>query len=192
MYRSKQELQSLREGARAAATMVKVLESAPNFRLMSTKGEIELSKVLSGGGETGRWVVLFFYSGDFTSVCGTEVPEFARRQGDFEALNAQVLGVSADSMYSHEAWTGSMEPKIGYPLLSDFKKEVCRAYDILDDKTGEPLRGTFIIDPRGRVRFKMMIDPDLGQNTSEVLRVLQALQTGKPCPVNWKPGQPTL
>jgi peroxiredoxin (alkyl hydroperoxide reductase subunit C) len=174
------------------ATMVKVLDAAPNFRLMSTKGEIELSAVLSGGGSGGKWVVLFFYSGDFTSVCSTEVPEFARRQGDFAALNAVVLGLSADSIYSHEAWIAKMEPKIGYPLLSDFRKEVCRAYDFLDERSGEPLRGTFIIDPKGRVRFKMMIDPDLGQNIPEVLRVLEALQTGKPCPVNWKPGQPTL
>ena len=171
--------------------MVKVLETAPNFKLKSTKGEIELSKIVSGDG-SGRWVILFFYSGDFTSVCSTEVPEFARRLAEFRRLNAEVLGVSADSMYSHEAWLKELQPKIEYPLLSDFKKEVCRAYDILDDNTGEPLRGTFIIDPKGRIRFKMVIDPDLGQNVAEILRVLEALQTGKACPVNWMPGQATL
>ena len=171
--------------------MVKVLDPAPNFKLMSTKGEIELSKIRSTE-DNGKWITLFFYSGDFTSVCSTEVPEFAKRYAEFKRLNAEVLGVSADSVYSHEAWTKQMQPKVEYPLLSDFKKEVCRLYDILDEKTGEPLRGTFIIDPKGRVRFKMMIDPDLGQNVSEVLRVLAALQTGKPCPVNWMPGQATL
>ncbi len=173
--------------------MVNVLDLAPNFKLMSTKGEIELSKILSSdGSDGGKWIVLFFYSGDFTSVCGTEVPEFARRRADFERLNAEVLGVSADSIYSHEAWISKMEPRVEYPLISDFKKEVCRAYDILDEKSGEPLRGTFIIDPKGRVRFKMIIDPDLGQSLTEILRVLEALQTGKPCPVNWMPGQATL
>ncbi len=175
--------------------MVKVLDSAPNFKLMSTRGEVELWKLLSNEGshsDGGRWIVLFFYSGDFTSVCSTEVPEFERRYADFKRLNAEVLGVSADSIYSHEAWISKMEPRIEYPLLSDFRKEVCRAYDILDEKSGEPLRGTFIIDPKGRVRFKMMIDPELGQNVNEVLRVLEALQTGKPCPVNWVPGQATL
>jgi len=173
--------------------MVRVLDPAPNFKLMSTRGEIELSKKLSSeGSQGGKWVVLFFYSGDFTSVCTTEVPEFARRLTDFQRLNAEVLGISADSIYSHEAWIRQLQPKVEYPLLSDFKKEVCKAYDILDDKSGEPLRGTFIIDPRGRVRFQMMIDPDLGQNVSEILRVLEALQTGKPCPVNWMPGQVTL
>jgi peroxiredoxin (alkyl hydroperoxide reductase subunit C) len=171
--------------------LVKVLEPAPNFKLKSTKGEIELSKIISGDG-SGRWVILFFYSGDFTSVCSTEVPEFAKRLADFRRLNAEVLGVSADSMYSHEAWLKELQPRIEYPLLSDFKKEVCRAYDILDDNTGEPLRGTFIIDPKGRIRFKMVIDPDLGQNVAEILRVLAALQTGKACPVNWMPGQATL
>ena len=172
--------------------MVRVLDPAPNFKLMSTRGEIELSKKLSSGGSQGKWIVLFFYSGDFTSVCTTEVPEFARRLTDFQRLNAEVLGISADSIYSHEAWIRQLQPKVEYPLLSDFKKEVCKAYDILDDKSGEPLRGTFIIDPRGRVRFQMMIDPDLGQSVDEVLRVLQALQTGKACPVNWTPGQATL
>ena len=175
--------------------MVKVLDLAPNFKLMSTKGEIELSKILSSEGsrsDGAKWIVLFFYSGDFTSVCSTEVPEFARRYADFKQLNAEVLGVSADSIYSHEAWISKMKPGVEYPLLSDFKKEVCRAYDILDEKSGEPLRGTFIVDPNGRVRFKMMIDPELGQNVAEILRVLEALQTGKPCPVNWMPGQATL
>ena len=173
--------------------MVRVLDPAPNFRLMSTKGEIELSKWLSSeGSEGGKWIVLFFYSGDFTSVCSTEVPEFARRYGDFQRLNAEVFGVSADSIYSHEAWMRQLQVKVEYPLLSDFKKEVCRAYGILDEVSGEPLRGTFIIDPKGRVRFQMMIDPDLGQNVAEILRVLEALQTGKPCPVNWMPGQVTL
>ena len=173
--------------------MVRVLDPAPNFKLMSTRGEIELSKQLSSeGAEGGKWIVLFFYSGDFTSVCSTEVPEFARRHTDFQRLNAEVFGVSADSIYSHEAWIRQLKPKVEYPLLSDFKKEVCRAYDILDDKSGEPLRGTFIIDPKGRVRFQMMIDPDLGQNVAEILRVLEALQTGKACPVNWMPGEVTL
>jgi peroxiredoxin (alkyl hydroperoxide reductase subunit C) len=173
--------------------MVRVLDPAPNFKLMSTKGEIELSKkLISEGSENGKWIVLFFYSGDFTSVCSTEVPEFARRHVDFQRLNAEVFGVSADSIYSHEAWIKQLQPKVEYPLLSDFKKEVCRAYDILDEKSGEPLRGTFIIDPKGRVRFQMMIDPDLGQNVAEILRVLEALQTDKPCPVNWMPGQVTL
>jgi peroxiredoxin (alkyl hydroperoxide reductase subunit C) len=171
--------------------MVKVLDPAPDFKLMSTQGEIELSKRLASGGE-GKWIVLFFYSGDFTSVCSTEVPEFAKRHSDFKRLNAEVLGVSADSIYSHQAWISQLQPKVEYPLLSDFKKEVCQAYGILDAKSGEPLRGTFIIDPKGRIRFQMMIDPELGQNVAEVLRVLEALQTGKSCPVNWMPGQATL
>ncbi|MDA4118200.1 MAG: peroxiredoxin [Thaumarchaeota archaeon] len=176
--------------------MVKVLDTAPDFKAMSTKGEVELSKVLSDRGlpsdAGGRWVVLFFYSGDFTSVCSTEVPEFARRYEEFRGLNAEVLGVSADSIYSHRAWISGMERSVEYPLISDFKKDLCRAYDILDEKSGEPLRGTFIIDPKGSVRFTMMIDPDLGQNVEEVLRVLKALKTGKECPVNWMPGQDTL
>ena len=175
--------------------MVKVFDAAPSFKLISTKGEIDLSKVLSGEVSSGgheRWVVMFFYSGDFTSVCSTEVPEFAKRYTDFRRLNAEVLGVSADSIYSHEAWISGMKPPVEYPLVSDFKKEVCRAYDILDERSGEPLRGTFIIDPKGRIRFKTMVDPELGQNVNEVLRVLEALQTGKSCPVNWMPGQPTL
>ena len=92
--------------------MVRVLDPAPNFKLMSTKGEIELSKKLASevSGD-GKWIVLFFYSGDFTSVCSTEVPEFARRYADFKRLNAEVFGVSADSIYSHEAWINQLQPR---------------------------------------------------------------------------------
>lgn len=173
--------------------MVKVLETAPNFKLDSTRGEIELNSILDGtrDGEK-KWLVMFFYSGDFTSVCSTETPEFARQYQKFKELNTEVVGVSADSIYSHKAWIAQMKPEVQFPLASDFKKDVCRMYDILDERTGEPLRGTFIISPDHRIRFKMMIDPDLGQNVDEVLRVLQALQTGKSCPANWVPGKATL
>jgi peroxiredoxin 2/4 len=174
--------------------MVKVLEVAPNFKLPSTQGDIELNSIINGsryGGEK-KWLVMFFYSGDFTSVCTTEAPEFARQYAKFKELNAEVIGISADSVYSHNAWIAQLKPHVSFPLLSDFKKEVCRMYDILDENTGEPLRGTFIISPDGKIRFKMMIDPDLGQNVNEVMRVLQALQTGKSCPANWVPGNPTL
>lgn len=173
--------------------MVKVLDIAPNFKLDSTQGEIDLYSILDGVSDgKQKWSVLFFYSGDFTSVCTTEAPEFARQYQKFKELNTEVLGVSADSIYSHRAWIAQMKPEVKFPLLSDFKKEVCRMYDILDEKTGEPLRGSFIIGPDRRIRFKMMIDPELGQNVGEVLRVLQALQTGKSCPANWMPGNATL
>src|ERR1700746_759070 len=110
-------LQSLREMDSEPQGMVKVLEPAPNFRLMSTKGEIELAKLFDGedSGQGGKWVILFFYSGDFTSVCSTEVPEFSRKQSQFENLNAEVLGVSADSMDSHKVWISTMDQKIDYP-----------------------------------------------------------------------------
>jgi len=103
--------------------LVKVWDMAPNFKLDSTRGEIELVKLLDGtNGNGSKWVIMFFYSGDFTSVCSTEAPEFARKYSNFQELNAEVLGVSADSVYSHRAWIANMKPEVQFPLLSDFKK----------------------------------------------------------------------
>ena len=91
--------------------MVKVRDIAPNFKLLSTKGEVELSKLSSEGVADGKWIVLFFYSGDFTSVCSTEVPAFAEVCG-LQTAEVEVFGVRADSIYSDEAWISHCSPRL--------------------------------------------------------------------------------
>ncbi len=140
---------------------------------------------------SGKWVVLFFYPGDFTFVCPTEVTEFSERCDDFADLNAQVLGVSVDSVYAHQAWLKELG-ELKYPLLSDITKEISRSYGVLIESKGVSLRGAFIIDPEGIVRYQVIHDMNIGRSVDEVLRVLKALQTGELCPVEWRPGKPTL
>jgi len=144
------------------------------------------------GDYAGTWVVLFFYPLDFTFVCPTEIRGFAGRLKEFEDLGAQVIGASVDSKYSHLAWAERDFGKLGFPLLSDIKREATEAYGVLLPDEGIALRGTFIIDPEGVLRYAVVHDNSIGRNTDETLRVLQALQTGELCPIDWKPGEETL
>ena len=139
----------------------------------------------------GKWVVLFFYPLDFTFICPTEITEFSKRNGEFKALNAQVLGISVDSVFSHKAWLKELG-NLNYPLLSDITKEVSRKYGVLLEERGIALRGTFIIDPEGKLRYQLVHDLGIGRSVEEIIRVLNALQTGELCPVEWKPGKKTL
>jgi peroxiredoxin 2/4 len=170
--------------------MVQVGQPAPGFSLDGVlDGEFVEVKL---DDHTGKWVVLFFYPLDFTFVCPTEIRGFSARLKEFEELGAQVIGCSVDSKYSHLAWAERDFGKLGFPLLSDIKREATEAYGVLLPDEGIALRGTFIIDPEGVLRYAVVHDNSIGRNTDETLRVLQALQTGELCPVDWKPGEATL
>lgn len=139
----------------------------------------------------GKWVVLFFWPLDFTFVCPTEVTAFSRRINEFKELGAEVLGASTDSKYTHLAWKEKIG-EINYPMISDITKEISSQYGVLLDAEGISLRGLFIIDPDGKLRYEVVHDLSIGRNVDEVLRVIKALQTGELCPVNWKEGMETL
>jgi alkyl hydroperoxide reductase subunit AhpC len=168
---------------------INIGQNAPEFTLQGVVGtnfkEIHLHDY------KGKWVVLFFYPLDFTFICPTEITEFSKRDSEFKALNAQVLGVSVDSIHSHRAWLKELG-NLNYPLLSDITKEISRKYGVLLEDKGITLRGTFIIDPEGKVRYQLVHDLGIGRSVEEILRVLNALQTGELCPVEWKPGKKTL
>lgn len=137
----------------------------------------------------GKWVVLFFYPGDFTFVCPTEIKGFNKSLAEFKAINAEVLAVSVDSKYSHLAWikSGALD-NLDFPLLSDFSKLTARAYGVLDETAGSARRGLYIIDPKGIIQHILIQNDKVGRSTDETLRVLKALQTEELCPINWKPG----
>jgi len=148
----------------------------------------------------GKWVVLFFYPLDFTFVCPTEITAFEDHLEAFRRLNAEVIGVSTDSKFSHLAWvkTPRSEGGLGtlhYPLVADFTKKIASDYGVLLDG-GMALRGLFIINPEGKVAYQTVHDLNIGRNTREVLRVLQALQYstehGEVCPADWEPGKDTM
>lgn len=140
----------------------------------------------------GKWVVLFFYPLDFTFVCPTEIEAFAKKENDFKKLNAAVIGASTDSQHSHKAWFQRDLQQVKYPIVADTTHLWSRSFNILKEDEGIAYRGTFIIDPEGVLRYSVVSDLNVGRSVDETLRVLQALQTGGLCPIEWKPGQATL
>ncbi len=170
--------------------MIKVGHPAPDFKLEGYfNGKF---KEYSLKEFKDKWLVVFFYPLDFTFVCPTEIRQFSDKYNDFKKLGAEVVGVSVDSKYSHKAWVEGDLGKINFPLLSDFFKRMCEDYEVLIEEAGKSLRGTFIIDPKGNVRYVVVSDNDVGRSVDETLRVVAALQTGKLCPVEWKPGDKHL
>ncbi|MBE3582668.1 MAG: peroxiredoxin [Limnochordaceae bacterium] len=170
---------------------------APYFEMKSTRNLETLDQDVKLTDYQGKWLVMFFYPMDFTFVCPTEILAMNDRYEDFKDLGAEVLGVSTDTVYSHRAWIQTPREKNGlgplkFPLASDVTKRVSRAYGVLLEDEGIALRGLFIIDPEGKVRYQVVHELNVGRSVDETLRVLQALQTGEMCGANWEPGQPTL
>jgi peroxiredoxin (alkyl hydroperoxide reductase subunit C) len=173
------------------APQAKVGQPAPDFTLEAVFNK-EFKKV-SLADYRGKWVVLFFYPLDFTFVCPTEIKGFNEALKEFEKLNAVVLGASVDSKWSHKAWIERGDlGELHFPLLSDFKRETARKYGILDEGEGAALRGLFIIDDKGVLQYQSVNNLSVGRSIDETLRILEAVQTGELCPLNWKPGQKTL
>lgn len=169
----------------------KVGRPAPEFSLDAVvNGEF---KKVALDDYRGKWVVLFFYPLDFTFICPTEITGFNNALDRFRKLNAEVLGASVDSKFSHLAWIKRGDlGNLKFPLLSDFTKEAAWSYGILDETVGAAQRGLFIIDPQGTLQYMVVHNMDVGRSVDETLRVLEALQTGELCPLGWKPGQKTL
>lgn len=142
----------------------------------------------------GKWLVVFSWPKDFTFVCPTEIAEFGRLNKEFTDRDAQVLGMSTDSEFVHLAWRQHHNDlrDLPFPMLSDIKRELCEQLGILDMNAGVAQRATFIVDPEGIIRFVMVTDLSVGRNPSEVIRVLDALQTDELCPCNWKKGEDTI
>lgn len=167
---------------------------APYFEMPSTKNLDTLEEPVRLSDYRGKWLVLFFYPLDFTFVCPTEILAMNDRYEDFKDLGAEILGVSIDSVYSHRAWINTPRDQNGlgglkFPLASDITKRVARSYGVLLEDEGIALRGLFIIDPEGKVRYQVVHELNVGRSVDETLRVLQALQTGELCGANWEPGQ---
>lgn len=141
----------------------------------------------------GRWLVVFFYPRDFTFVCPTELVAFAELEADFGTVGAVVVGASTDSYWTHRAWF-TTDPRLGtvsYPVVADANQALASAFGVLGHD-GAAYRATFLVDPDGVVRHASVTTGDAGRNVDEVLRTLQAVQTGALCPAGWRPGEPTL
>lgn len=140
----------------------------------------------------GKWLVLFFYPRDFTFICPTEIKGFAAHEAEFKAMNCDVLACSTDSTWCHKAWFERDLAEVAYPILADTNLTVSRDYQVLNEENGEAQRGLFIINPEGVVKYALVSAGSVGRSVKEVLRVLQALQSGELCPIEWEPGEKTL
>ena len=169
---------------------------APAFKADAVvNGEIKEGVSLSD--YKGKYKVLFFYPLDFTFVCPTELHAFQDKLGEFEKRGAQVIGVSVDSKFSHQAWVNTPK-KVGgiegvtYPLISDLNKTISADYDVLVEGAGIAYRGLFLIDKEGVVQHQVVNNLPLGRSVGETLRMLDALiyfeKNGEVCPADWKAG----
>lgn len=163
---------------------------APDFEGMpSTKNPIALDEPVSLSDYAGRWLILLFYPADFSFVDPSEILAFSRHAPEFADHGADVLAVSTDSVYSHQAFIEFVLGRLNFPLASDAAQRVSRAYGVLREDEGVSQRALFIVDPSGTVRYELVHPLDTGRNVEEVERVLQALVSGDRCPAGWQPGE---
>ena len=178
---------------------VLVGRKAPDFTAAAVlgNGDIVDSFTLSQAIE-GKPAVVFFYPLDFTFVCPSELIAFDHRLAEFKSRGVEVIGVSIDSQFTHNAWRntsvddGGIGP-VGYPLVADVKHDICKAYDVEHPTDGVAFRGSFLIDKEGVVRHQVVNDLPLGRNIDEMLRMVDALQFheqhGEVCPAQWEKGK---
>jgi len=167
-------------------------KQAPDFKFNAVTGNGEEFVQIKLDDYKGKWLVLFFYPLDFTFVCPTEITGYSKQIDKFKELGAEVLGVSVDSEHSHKAWINSSLGQIEFPLASDMTKRVSDDYGVLIEEEGIALRGLFIINPEGVLQYSVVHDLNVGRSVDETLRVLQALQTGGLCPMDWEAGEDLL
>ncbi len=148
--------------------------------------------------QKGKWLILVFYPADFTFVCPTELGEYADLYPEFQKEGAQVLSVSTDTVFTHKAWHDKSQTinKIKFPMLADPTGKLCRQFGTYIKEEGLSLRGTFIIDPEGKLMSIEINNNDIGRNANETLRKLKAAkftkEHGEVCPASWTPGKATL
>lgn len=146
-----------------------------------------------------KWLVLFFYPADFTFICPTEIKELADLYKEFQKNNAEILSVSTDTVFVHKAWHNCSKAisNIKFPMIADPAGKLSRYFGVYLEDEGVSLRGSFIIDPDGKIVAYEIHDNSIGRSASELLRKLQAAKfvrenKGKVCPASWKPGEKTL
>jgi peroxiredoxin (alkyl hydroperoxide reductase subunit C) len=178
------------------AHLPRIGSPAPAFEAPTTHGVLKLEDY------RGSWLILFSHPADFTPVCTTEFIGFAQLYPELKKRNVELLGLSIDSVYSHIAWVRNIEQnfsvKIPFPVIADLNKDVATAYGMImpgESKT-EASRCVFVIDPEGIIRAMIYYPTTTGRNMSEVLRLIDALQTTDKhkiaTPANWKPGEKVI
>jgi len=174
------------------AALPRLNEPAPAFEAVTTHGPLRLADF------EGSWLILFSHPADFTPVCTTEFIAFAEIYPELQKRGCELLGLSIDSLYAHIAWVRNIEEKAGvkipFPVIADLDRKVATAYGMVmpgESKT-EASRCVFVIDPKGTLRAIIYYPLSVGRNMDEIVRLIDALQTGDEnhvaTPANWRPG----
>jgi peroxiredoxin (alkyl hydroperoxide reductase subunit C) len=176
---------------------VLVGKQAPDFTAAAVLGNGEIVDSFNlKEAIKGKYGLVFFYPLDFTFVCPSELIALDHRMDAFKARNVEVIGVSIDSQFTHNAWRNTPVNaggigQVKYTLVADVKHEICQAYDVEAD-AGVAFRGAFLIDQAGNVRSQIVNDLPLGRNMDELIRLVDALQFheehGDVCPAGWNKG----
>ncbi len=147
----------------------------------------------------GKWSVVFFYPADFTFVCPTELEDLANNYDEFKKLGVEIYSVSTDTHFTHMAWHGSSPAvgKVRYPMLGDPTGAICRNFGVMIEEDGLAERGTFVVNPQGKIVVCEVHDGGIGRDAKELLRKVQAARyidanPGEVCPARWRPGEKTL
>ena len=147
----------------------------------------------------GKWAIMMFYPADFTFVCPTELEDMADNYAEFQKMGVDVYGVSTDSHFAHKAWhdTSDAIKKVNYPLIGDRTGTLTRNFDVMIEEEGMALRGTFVINPEGKIKLCEIHDDGIGRDASDLLRKVKAAQyvaahPGEVCPAKWTEGASTL
>lgn len=183
--------------------MPRIGEKAPEFKAVTTQGEINFPSDYKGS-----WVILFSHPADFTPVCTSEFMTFATMEKKFNAANTKLVGLSVDGLYSHIAWLRTIKEKIEYngmkdvevtfPLIEDITMNVSKKYGMVmpGESSTKAVRAVFIIDPKGIVRTILYYPISTGRNFDELYRIVIALQTsdefGVATPADWVPGDEVI
>ncbi|WP_456461038.1 peroxiredoxin [Lutibacter sp.] len=184
-------------------SMPRIGDKAPEFKAVTTQGEINFPSDYNGG-----WSILFSHPADFTPVCTSEFITFASLEDKFKEANCSLIGLSIDGLYSHIAWLRSIKDKIEYkgmknidvkfPLIEDITMEIAKKYGMLqpNEDSTKAVRAVFFVDPKGIIRTIIYYPLSLGRNFDELYRVLIALQTADAfdvaTPADWRPGDDVI
>lgn len=179
-----------------AVRPLRINDHAPDFTARSTHGVVNLSDY------AGQWLLLFSHPADFTPVCTSEFIAFEKAVPQFKALNCQLLGLSADSIYSHLAWVMNIKERfnvdISFPIIEDLSLVIAEQYGMIDETSASTatVRSIFFINPEGVIKTIIHYPMTVGRSIDEILRVLNALvateQGDVAAPEGWQADQPLL
>jgi hypothetical protein len=169
----------------------------PEFKVQAfQKGEF---KTVSNEDIKGKWAIFFFYPADFTFVCPTELVDLAGKYEELKKMGVEVFSVSCDTHFVHKAWydTSDSIKKINYTMLADPLAVLAKGFGVYKEDEGVAYRGTFLVDPEGKIKIAEIQDNSIGRNADELVRKVSAAQfveshPGEVCPAKWKQGEETL